>query len=64
MRDDRVADAQAGRDDWLVALIARSPLLPEATLRRHWRRLAAWLPAAARDELADILLEVEQACQT
>jgi hypothetical protein len=56
-------EALDGRDE-LEALIARSPLLPDAALRRHWRRLVPWLPPAARDELADILLDVEHACQT
>ncbi len=58
------AEAQAARDERLDALIARSPVLADAALRRHWRRLVPWLPAAARDELADILLDVEQACRT
>jgi hypothetical protein len=49
---------------WLDGLIARSPALADAALRRHWRRLVPWLPPAARDELADILLEFEQTCQT
>jgi len=48
----------------LDELIARSPLLPEATLRQHWQSLVAHLPLAARHELAEILLDVEQACQT
>lgn len=52
------------QDAWLDGLIARSPALADTTLRRHWRRLTAWLPPAAREELADILLELEQACQT
>src|SRR5262249_9895616 len=51
-------------DSWLDGLIARSPALANAALRRHWRRVLPWLPAAAREELADILLEIEQAGQT
>jgi hypothetical protein len=46
------------------ALIARSPVLADPALKRHWRRLAPWLPPAARAELSDILLDVEQACRT
>jgi hypothetical protein len=48
---------------WLRALVARSPLLPEAVLRKHWQRVIAWLPPAARHELADILLAAEEACR-
>jgi hypothetical protein len=55
------ADAQD--TDWLNALVARSPLLPEAVLRRHWQTVTAWLPPAARHELADILLAAEDACR-
>jgi hypothetical protein len=57
-------DQPPTRDEWLAALIARSPVLADASSRKHWQRLVAWLPAAARDELASILLDVEQACQT
>ena len=59
-----LADGEVGRDDWLAALIARSPVLTDAPVRRHWQRLVPWLPAAAREELASILLDVEQACRT
>jgi hypothetical protein len=55
------AEALAADTAWLEALVADSPLLPEAVLRRHWRRVIAWLPLAARDELAEILLSVETA---
>jgi hypothetical protein len=57
-------EPQLARDAQLDALIARSPLLPDPALRRHWRRLAPWLPQAARDELVGILLDVEQTWQT
>jgi hypothetical protein len=59
-----LAEDAVGQDDRLAALIARSPVLADASLRRHWQRLVPWLPAAAREELAGILLEVELACQT
>jgi len=55
------ADAQDA--EWLSALVARSPLLPDAVLRRHWQKVIAWLPPAARHELADILLAAEEACR-
>jgi hypothetical protein len=58
------ADGEVARDDWLAALIARSPVLTDLQVRRHWQRLVPWLPTAAREELAGILLDVEQACQT
>ena len=45
----------------LKALIGRSPLLPDASLRRHWRTVIPSLPIALRYELAAILLDVEQA---
>jgi hypothetical protein len=48
---------------WLSALVARSPLLPEAVLRKHWQEVIDWLPPAARHELADILLAAEEACR-
>ena len=48
-------------DAWLADLVQRSPLLPDAALRRHWRFLVPWLPVAARYELAAILLDVERA---
>jgi hypothetical protein len=57
-------DAQYTEANSLDALIARSPVLADPALKRHWRRLAPWLPPAARAELSDILLDVEQACRT
>ena len=57
-------DEQHARDERLEALIARSPVLADASIRAHWQRLVPWLPPAARDELAGILLDVEQVCQT
>jgi hypothetical protein len=50
-------------DAWLRALVARSPLLPEASLRRHWQRVIPWLPTPLRYQLAGILLDVELACR-
>jgi hypothetical protein len=52
---------EASPDDpaWLHALVARSALLPDPALRKHWQRLIPWLPKAARYELAATLLEVE-----
>jgi hypothetical protein len=44
---------------WLQALIDRSPLLPDPALRRHWSRVAPWLPLAARYELAAVLRDIE-----
>jgi hypothetical protein len=61
MLGGRSAEAAADDPDWLEALVARSPLLPDAQLRQHWRRVIAWLPPAARQELAEVLLGVEQA---
>ena len=58
------AEPQPEEEAWLHELIGRSPLLPEAALQRHWQRLVAWLPPAARQELAEILVDVEQACQS
>jgi hypothetical protein len=49
--------------EWLRALVARSPLLPEATLREHWARVIPFLPTALRYELAGILMEIEVACR-
>jgi hypothetical protein len=43
----------------LRALVRRSPLLTDAQVRRHWLRLIAHLPAAARYELAEILREFD-----
>jgi hypothetical protein len=57
------AEADVDVDDvaWLDALVAGSPLLPDAALRRHWRKVIAWLPLAAREELAEVLQSVEEA---
>jgi hypothetical protein len=43
----------------LHALVERSPLLPDPSLRRHWVRVIAWLPQAARYELWEILGEFD-----
>ncbi|HEY3064065.1 MAG TPA: hypothetical protein VGL99_34270 [Chloroflexota bacterium] len=45
---------------WLRELVARSPLLPDPALRKHWQRLIPWLPKPQRYELAATLLEAEQ----
>jgi hypothetical protein len=47
---------------WLAGLIARSPLLPDARLRRAWRTVLPWLAVDARYALAATLLRIEQAC--
>ena len=47
-------------DAWLRALVQRSPLLPEAALKRHWKNIVPALPIAARYELAAILVGVER----
>jgi hypothetical protein len=59
----RPADGPALPDDlaWLDALVARSPLLPDARLRRHWRTVLPWLSTPARYKLAASLRSVEQA---
>jgi hypothetical protein len=57
-----MAEAWPEDDRWLRALVRRSPLLPEATLRRHWERLIPHLNVADRYTLAAILLDVEYAC--
>jgi hypothetical protein len=54
-----MTDASPESDDWLRDLIDRSPLLPDAAIRRHWRIVVPRLPIQARYELAAILLEVE-----
>jgi hypothetical protein len=51
-------------DEWLSRLIERSPLLPDAALRRHWRVVLPWLRIEDRYALAGLLLEAEQACGT
>jgi hypothetical protein len=64
-RGGRMEDL-AGRPEsnaWLRDVVDRSPLLPDAALRRHWQRVIPWLPIAARYELAAILLEVEHGLQ-
>jgi hypothetical protein len=48
---------------YLLGLLATSPLLPEAPLRRHWQRLVPWLTPAERYALAGILLDAEHALQ-
>ncbi|HEV7664777.1 MAG TPA: hypothetical protein VGQ62_14675 [Chloroflexota bacterium] len=55
-----MSDGSPEDDQWLKALIERSPLLPYARLRRHWQELLPWLPVAARYELAAALVEVER----
>jgi hypothetical protein len=60
-----VPSVEAGSPDdveWLRRLIDRSPLLPEAALRRHWSVVAPWLSQAGRYELAAALLAAEQTC--
>jgi hypothetical protein len=54
-----MTDGSPESDDWLTKLIERSPLVPEASLRRHWRRVIPLLPIALRYELAAILVDVE-----
>ncbi|MBV9897278.1 MAG: hypothetical protein JO020_24195 [Chloroflexi bacterium] len=54
------AETVAEDTEALRELIDRSPLLPDAALRRHWQNVLAWLPAAAKYELADILLTFER----
>jgi hypothetical protein len=55
-----MADGSPDDDAWLAALVERSPLLPDPALRHHWQTLLPWLPAAARYELAAILVQVER----
>jgi hypothetical protein len=50
-------------DAWLGTMLDRSPLLPDASLRKNWRRVLPHLPIAARYELAAVLLEVEQSLE-
>lgn len=45
----------------LEVLVRGSPLLPDATLRKHWQKVIAWLPPAAKYELAEILRSAEDA---
>jgi hypothetical protein len=54
-----MTDGSPESDAWLNKLIDRSPLLPEASLRRHWRTVLPALPIALRYELAAILLDIE-----
>jgi hypothetical protein len=56
-----VPEASPEDPAWLAALVARSPLLPEPTLRQHWQRLIPLLPIPARYELAATLLDAERA---
>ena len=49
--------------EWLAALVERSPVLPEAALREHWKKVIPWLPTPLRYELAGILMDVELACR-
>jgi hypothetical protein len=56
-----MTDASPENDDWLRALIDRSPVLADAAIKRHWRTLVPWLPTQARYKLAAILLDVELA---
>ena len=48
-------------DVWLQTLVDNSPLLPDPSIRAHWRRLVPWLPIQARYELAAILLDIDHA---
>jgi len=57
-----VAEASPENDAWLQGLVDRSPVLADAVLRAHWRRLIPWLSSATRYELAAILLDIEHAC--
>ncbi|MDQ6673626.1 MAG: hypothetical protein M3069_23270 [Chloroflexota bacterium] len=52
-------DGSPESDAWLAALVDRSALVPEASLRRHWRSVIPWLPITLRYELAAILVEIE-----
>jgi hypothetical protein len=54
-------DGSPENDRWLIDLVVRSPVLPDAALRRHWVRVIPWLPVVARYELAAILLGVDRA---
>jgi hypothetical protein len=64
MMADGFINIQPEDDAWLRGLVDRAPLLPDAVLRRHWRRVIPWLPVAARYELAAVLLEVEHALES
>jgi hypothetical protein len=48
-------------DVWLQTLVDRTALLPDPSLRAHWRRVVPWLPPQARYELAAILLDIDHA---
>lgn len=63
MPSESTAETRPDDPAWLRALIARSPLLPDATLRAHWQSLVPWLPVELRYELAGILLDVELTCR-
>ena len=56
-----MTEVSPANDAWLIDLVERTPLLPERTLRTHWRTLIPWLPAELRYELAAVLLEAAQA---
>ena len=62
MHPTNTAAATPDDVDWLAQLVARSPLLPEAGLRRAWRTVLPWLDVEARYALAATLLSTEQAC--
>ena len=54
-----MTEASPANNVWLADLLERTPLLPEPTLRQHWRTLIPWLPETLRYELAAILLDSE-----
>ena len=56
-----MTDGSPENDEWLLALLKRSPLLADPEPRRHWQRVVPWLPVAARYELAAILLDIDRA---
>jgi hypothetical protein len=58
-----MTDGAPDDDPWLARLVGQTPLLPDATLRHHWRTLIPWLPKDLRYELAATLLEIEHALQ-
>ena len=57
-----MAEALPENDEWLRALVGRSPLLSDAVVRRHWTHIVPCLATAQRYTLAAILLEIEHAC--
>jgi hypothetical protein len=64
LTEESEPESRCNDAEWLRALVERSALLPDDCVRRHWQRLVDVLPAAARYELADILLDVERMCQS